>query len=174
MSPRSPRLKALSLLLPLLAACSHAPFDSQPMPRVDVERYMGRWYEIARLPNRFEKGCDGVTAEYALRQDGTVSVLNTCRKGGPEGAARTAGAKAWSVDPSGSRFEVSFFRPFKAPYWIIALDPQYRWAAVGHPRKKYLWILAREKALPPEVERDLLSKLQALGYDTAKLERPRQ
>lgn len=144
------------------------------MPSVETAKYMGKWYEIARLPNRFEKGCDGVTAEYALHKDGTVSVVNTCRKGGPEGPARTASAKAWRVDPSGSRYKVSFFRPFKAPYWIIELDPQYRWAAVGHPDRKYLWILSREKTLPPGVEKDLLAKLQALGYDTSRLERPKQ
>ncbi|MDP3542285.1 MAG: lipocalin family protein [Elusimicrobiota bacterium] len=167
-------MKILALMVLLLAACSHVPLDSQPMPRVETEKYMGKWYEIARLPNRFEKGCDGVTAEYALRKDGTVSVLNTCRKGGPQGPERTASAKAWSVDPSGSRYEVSFFRPFKAPYWIIELDPQYRWAAVGHPDRKYLWILSREKTLPPEIEKDLIAKLQTLGYDTARLERPKQ
>jgi apolipoprotein D and lipocalin family protein len=167
-------MKTLPLMILLLAACSHAPLDSQPMPRVETEKYMGKWYEIARLPNRFEKGCDGVTAEYALQKDGTVSVLNTCRKGGPQGPARTASAKAWAVDPSGSRYKVSFFRPFKAPYWIIELDPEYRWAAVGHPERKYLWILSRDKTLPPGVEKDLLAKLQALGYDTARLERPQQ
>lgn len=167
-------MKIFPLLVLFLASCSHVPLDSQPMPSVETAKYMGKWYEIARLPNRFEKGCDGVTAEYELQKDGTVSVLNTCRKGGPEGLARTARAKAWKVDPSGSRYKVSFFRPFKAPYWIIELDPQYRWAAVGHPDRKYLWILSREKTLPPGVEKDLLAKLQALGYDTARLERPKQ
>lgn len=166
-------MKTLSLALLLLAACSHAPLDSQPMPRVETEKYMGKWYEIARLPNRFEKGCDGVTAEYSLRKDGTVSVLNTCRKGGPRGPASKAKAKAWSVHESGSRYDVSFFRPFKAPYWIIDLDPGYRWAAVGHPERKYLWILSREPSLPPETESALLERLKALGYETGRLERPR-
>ncbi len=166
--------KALPLMLLLLSACSHIPFDSQPMPRVEAEKYMGKWYEIARLPNRFEKGCEGVTAEYALQKKGSVSVLNTCHKDSPQGPARTAKATAWSVDPSGSRYEVSFFKPFKAPYWIIELDPQYRWAAVGHPARKYLWILAREKTLPPDIEKELMAKLRALGYDTARMERPKQ
>ncbi len=166
-------LKMLPAMLLLLAGCSHVSLDSQPMPRVETEKYMGKWYEIARLPNRFEKGCDGVTAEYALQQDGSVSVLNTCRMKGPQGPARTARAKAWSVHPSGSRYEVSFFRPFKAPYWIIELDARYRWAAVGHPARKYLWILSRESSLPPAVERDLMAKLQALGYDVSRLERPK-
>lgn len=167
-------MKRTAALALILAGCTHAPLDSQPMPRVDAARYMGRWYEIARMPSRFEKGCDGVTADYALQKDGSVSVLNTCRKGGPQGPARTAKAKAWSVHESGSRYLVSFFRPFKAPYWIIDLDPDYRWAAVGHPERKYLWILSREPSLPPETEAALLERLKAMGYDVDRLERPRQ
>lgn len=167
-------MKRIAALALLLAGCTHAPLDTQPMPRVDAARYMGKWYEIARLPNRFERGCDGVTAEYAAQKDGSVSVLNTCRKGGPQGPASTAKAKAWSVHESGSRYQVSFFRPFKAPYWIIDLDPEYRWAAVGHPERKFLWILSRAPSLPPETEAPLLERLKALGYDTGRLERPRQ
>lgn len=166
-------MKRITALVLLLAGCTHAPLDSQPMPKVDSARYMGKWYEIARFPSRFERGCDGVTAEYALQKDGSVSVLNTCRKGGPQGPASKAKAKAWSVHESGSRYEVSFFRPFKAPYWIIDLDPGYRWAAVGHPERKYLWILSREPSLPPETEAALLERLKALGYETGRLERPR-
>lgn len=167
-------MRQLIAALLLLAACRHAPYDSQPMPKVDAARYMGKWYEVARYPNRFERGCDGVTAEYALQKDGSVSVLNTCHKGGPAGPARTAKAKAWRLEESGSRYAVSFLRPFKAPYWIIDLDPQYRWAAVGHPERKYLWILSREPVLPPATEAALLERLRALGYDTDRLERPKQ
>lgn len=166
-------MKRIASLVLLLAGCTHAPLDSQPMPKVDAARYMGKWYEIARMPSRFERGCDGVTADYALQKDGSVSVLNTCRKGGPQGPASTAKAKAWSVHESGSRYQVSFFRPFKAPYWIIDLDPDYRWAAVGHPERKYLWILSREPSLPPGAEAALLERLKGLGYDTGRLERPR-
>jgi apolipoprotein D and lipocalin family protein len=167
-------MRKIAALALLLSGCSHAPFDSQPMPKVDAARYMGKWYEIARMPSRFERGCDGVTAEYALQKDGSVSVLNTCHEGGPKGPARTAKAKAWGVHESGSRYQVSFFRPFKAPYWIIDLDPEYRWVAVGHPERKYLWILSREPSLPPGTEAALLARLQALGYDIGRLERPRQ
>jgi apolipoprotein D and lipocalin family protein len=157
-----------------LAGCAHVPFDSQPMPTVDAARYMGKWYEIARLPNRFEKGCAGVTAEYALEKDRTVSVLNTCHQDVPSGPVRASTGKAWIVDPSNSRLRVSFWRPFKAPYWIIELDPDYRWAAVGHPEHRYLWILSREKTLPPGAEEGLLARLKSLGYDVGKLERPLQ
>jgi len=87
------------------------------------------------MPSRFERGCDGVTAEYELRKDGSVDVLNTCHKGGPKGPARTAKARAWSMHESNSRYAVRFFWPFKAPYWIIDLDADYRWVAVGHPER---------------------------------------
>lgn len=166
-------MKKIAVLILIFAGCSHAPFDSQPMPTVDAARYMGKWYEIARMPSRFERGCDGVTAEYELRKDGSVDVLNTCRKDGPKGPARTAKARAWSTHESNSRYDVRFFWPFKAPYWIIDLDEDYRWAAVGHPERKYLWILSREPSLPPETEAGILARLAALGYDTARLERPR-
>lgn len=158
------------LLAALLGACAKAPLDSQPMPRVDVPRYMGKWYEIARYPQRFEKGCAGVTAEYALRPDGSVTLLNTCRQGGLQGPARTATARAWSVDPSGSRFEVSFFRPFKAPYWIVGLGPDYRWALVGHPRREYFWLLSRTPAMTEDDRKAALDEAARLGYDLSRLE----
>lgn len=162
------------LLIVLAAGCSHAPLDSQPMPKVEAARYMGKWYEIARLPNRFEKGCAGVTAEYELKGDGTVSVLNTCHEKDPAGPARQAKATAWSVDPSGSRYEVSFFRPFKAPYWVIALEPEYRWAVVGHPKKKYLWILSRTPKMAEADEKAAFGAAAALGYDMGTVERTKQ
>ena len=163
-------MRLLALAAALLAACARAPLDSQPMPRVEIPRYMGKWYEIARYPQRFEKGCAGVTAEYALRPDGSVSVLNTCRQGGPQGPARTASARAWSVDPSGSRFEVSFFRPFKAPYWIVGLGPDYRWALVGHPERKYFWLLSRTPAMAEADRKAALDEAARLGYDLSRLE----
>lgn len=165
-------MKRFFLLL-MLTGCSHAPLDTQPMPTVDLSRYMGKWYEIARYPSRFERGCDGVTAEYTRRSDGAVDVLNTCRKGGPTGPARTAKARAWSRHPSNSRFAVSFFRPFKAPYWIVALDPDYRWALVGHPERAYLWLLSRTPVMADTDEQKALAEAARLGYDLSKLERPK-
>ncbi|MFA6315858.1 MAG: lipocalin family protein [Elusimicrobiota bacterium] len=167
------RAAALAAFL-LMGGCGHAPFDSQPMPSVELDRYMGRWYEIARYPNSFEKGCHGVTADYALQEDRTVAVVNTCRKDGPKGPVRSARARAWSVDPSNSRLKVSFFRPFSAPYWIVALDPEYRWAMVGHPERKYLWVLSRTPALDPSVDAGVMAEVARLGYDPARLERPEQ
>jgi len=158
----------------LLASCAKAPLDSQPMPSIELSRYMGKWYEIARLPNLFEQGCAGVTAEYALQKDGSVSVLNTCRKDTPQGPARSAKAKAWSVDPSNSRFEVSFFRPFKAPYWVIALEPDYRWALVGHPKRSYLWLLSRVPKMAEADEKAAFAEAARLGYDLTRVEKTPQ
>jgi apolipoprotein D and lipocalin family protein len=165
-------MKILAAAVLLAAGCARAPLDSQPMPRVELARYMGRWYEIARYPSRFEKGCHAVTADYALQADGAVSVLNTCREGGPEGPVRVAKARAWSEHESNSRFQVSFFRPFKAPYWIIALAGDYRWAVVGHPRRDYLWVLSRAPVMTADDERAALAAAAAAGYDLARLERP--
>lgn len=140
------------------------------MPRVDVARYMGHWYEIARFPKWFERDAHGVTADYSLSEDGTVSVVNTAHKGAVEGPIKKATAKAWPVEPGRSRFKVRFYWPFKGDYWIIMLDPDYRWAVVGNPNKTSLWILSRTPTLPEDEEREILRKVAALGYDTSKLE----
>lgn len=164
------RILAVATLL--LSACAHRPaIDSQPMPQVDLARYMGRWHEIVRYPHRFERGCREVTADYALRPDGRLDVLNSCRKGEPP-ALKTARATGWSVHPSASRLKVRFFWPFSGDYWIVGLDPDYRWVMVGSPRKDYFWILARQPTLPPALEQELFERARALGYAPARFERP--
>jgi apolipoprotein D and lipocalin family protein len=160
------------LLLGLSSLCwAGIPLDSQPMPRIEVARYMGRWYEIARYPKWFERGCHAVTADYTLQADGTVAVLNSCRKGSVDGPLKTAKARAWSVEPGNSRFKVRFFWPFNGDYWIIHVDPKYQWAVVGHPKRKSLWILSRAPTLTKDEEADILKKITELGYDVARLER---
>lgn len=166
------RAALLALLAAAAAACA-SPGPAQPSPAVDAARYMGRWYEIARYPHWFERGCVAVTADYALNPDGSVAVLNTCRVGSPDGPVRTARGTAWRTDATGSRYKVSFFRPFTGPYWIVALDPDYRWALVGHPRRSSLWILSRTPRLPPQTEAAILKTAAGLGYDTRRLVRDR-
>ncbi|MCX5789243.1 MAG: lipocalin family protein [Elusimicrobia bacterium] len=156
----------------LCGACAtHPVFDSQPMPQVDLSRYMGRWHEIVRYPHSFERGCRNVTADYALLPGGKVAVLNACEKGTPP-KAKTASAKAWSIHPTNSRLKVCFFWPFKGDYWIVGLDPEYRWAMVGSPRKDYFWILSRSPRLDPALEATLFEEARRLGYDPAGFERP--
>lgn len=141
------------------------------MPSLELKRYMGRWYEIARYPKWFERNCHGVTVDYDLLPDGSVGVLNSCHKKSVNGPLVTARAKAWAIHPSQSRFKIQFFWPFNGPYWVIAVDPGYQWAVIGHPKRRSLWILARSPRLDPAVETEILNQISALGYNPAKLER---
>ena len=163
-------------LMVLSAACSSPPVNrdlSIPLTTVDyvdIERYQGRWYEVARFPNSFEKNCEGVTADYGRRDDGLISVVNTCRKGAPDGPAETAKGRARIVDEeTNAKLEVSFFGPFWGDYWVIDLDADYSLALVGEPSGRYLWILSRT----PEVEKPRLdaaiATLTAFGYNTDAL-----
>lgn len=164
-------MRRLLPLVALLAGCAHAP-SAPPLrtvDRVDLSRYVGRWYEIATIPMSFQKGCVGVTATYTLRADGDVDVVNTCRKETLDGPERSAEGKAWSVDPSNAKLEVRFFWPFHGSYWIIDLDPDYRWAVVGHPDRKYLWILSRTPQMDPATYDAILGRLRAQDYDTSLL-----
>ncbi len=161
----------LAAALSFLAACAHAPAGPplRTVERVDLQRYMGRWYEIATIPMSFQKGCVGVTANYSLRPDGDVDVVNTCRKETLDGPEREATAKAWSVDPSNAKLVVRFFWPFTGDYWIIDLDPEYRWAVVGHPSRKYLWILSRTPRMDDATYEGILSRLREQAYDLSLL-----
>jgi len=142
----------------------------QTVGHVDLQRYMGTWYEIARYPHRFQDGCVGSRADYELRPDGTVKVVNQCREGSPDGPVRKATGTARVVDAAtNARLEVSFFRPFWGDYWIIELDPDYRWVMVGHPSRDYLWFLSRTPEMEEAVYQRLVSGLPAKGYDPGRL-----
>jgi apolipoprotein D and lipocalin family protein len=137
---------------------------------VDLNRYMGEWYEIARYPNSFQKGCVGSKATYTLLDDGKVSVLNECYDGSFSGKLRSAKGKAWVIDKNtNAKLKVSFFWPFSGDYWIIDLGNNYKYAVVGHPKRKYLWILSRTKTMEGKVYKAILSRLKDKQYDTSKL-----
>ncbi len=139
----------------------------QTVHDVDIDRYSGLWYEIARYENRFEKGCIGATAYYTPTEDG-ISVVNSCyaQNAAPIGKAE---GSAYAVDESGSRLKVTFFWPFYGDYWILMLAGDYRYSVVGDPDRKYLWILAREATLSKSDEQHILSELPRFGYDATKL-----
>lgn len=164
----------------LLTACGSYPAGNanvpQPTKAVELERYLGKWYELARYENRFEKGCEAVTAEYAKRDDGLISVLNTCRKGSVDGEKDTAEGKAKIVEGSnGAKLKVSFFGPFFfGDYWVLDRAEDYSWSIVGEPSGKYLWILTREPVLSKDKRDALINKAKALGYDTSLLYFPKQ
>jgi apolipoprotein D and lipocalin family protein len=147
----------------------------QTVPELDLDRYEGTWYEIARLPNRFEKGCEGVTATYAVREDGKVDVTNRCRRDGPDGREKVARGVARRPDPAvPGVLQVSFFGPFWGDYQVIALEPEYRWAVVGSPDRKYLWVLARSPSMVAADRQAALSAASAQGFDTKALLFPEQ
>jgi apolipoprotein D and lipocalin family protein len=164
-------------LLPLcLAACSLPPVNrSRDVPlgavaQVDLKQYVGKWYELARFPNGFEENCEGVTAEYAVRPDGRIDVLNTCREGSPSGKAREAKGIASVVDPAtDARLKVHFGVPFEGDYWILDRADDYAWSLVGEPAGRYLWVLSRTPTVSQAVRDDLLKRLSARGYATDQL-----
>ncbi|MGE5502678.1 MAG: lipocalin family protein [Ignavibacteriales bacterium] len=164
----------------LLAACSSAgPVGNRAVPQpakaVELKRYLGRWYEYARYENRFERGCEGVTAEYGLREGGGVTVINTCRKGAPDGPVKVARGKAKVVEGSrGAKLKVSFFGPFYGDYWVLDHADDYSWSVVGEPSGRYLWVLTRE-ARPDAARAALLEqRVRKLGYDWALVRKTRQ
>ena len=139
--------------------------------QVEVQRYMGTWYEIARYPNSFERGCSAVTADYTLRDDGTVHVLNTCRDSDGVTVKSTTEGFAEIADPrTNAKLTVYFFYPFGAPYWIIDLGENYEYAVVGDPSRTFLWILSRTPTLDAETYEQILQRLPEKGYDPAQLE----
>lgn len=159
----------------LLSACILPPVNrdaSVPLgqvAQVDVDRYAGRWFEIARFPNNFERGCAGVTAEYARREDGRLSVVNTCREA--DGEVRRAVGSARIVDTeTNARLKVRFGAPFEGDYWVLDRAEDYSWALVGEPSGRFLWMLSRTATISDALKADLTSRLAARGYDTAALE----
>ncbi len=145
------------------------------VPYVDLNRYVGTWYEIATIPQRFQKDCVAVTATYTLREDGNIAVLNRCRKKILDGELKEAKGKAWVVDKtSNAKLRVQFFWPFKGDYWIIELDADYQYAVVGHPERKYLWILSRTPQMDETLYQDLLQRIANRGYDVSLIKRTLQ
>lgn len=145
----------------------------QPAKPVELSQYLGRWYEIARYEQSFQQGCEGVSADYALRADGKISVRNACRK--PNGKVSVVNGKAKIVDTAtNAKLKVSFFGPFYGDYWVLDRADDYAWAIVGEPSGRYLWLLSREQTPAPEQVAALIARAGALGYDTSMLIRTRQ
>lgn len=179
---RSVTVGAMALLvggaIGLLAACASGGRSvsgnarvPEPEKAVDPERYLGLWYEFARYENRFERGCEAVTANYAKRDDGLISIVNACRVGSVSGEAKESEGKAKFVAGSGNaKLKVSFFGPFYVgDYWILDHADDYSWSIVGEPSGKYLWILTREAKPSAEQRTALIERARKLGYDVTLL-----
>lgn len=165
------------ILLVLTATLSRSLFASSSRPqlqtasKVDIPRYMGGWHEISRLEHRFQKNCIGSFAEYRLRPDGEVDVLNSCIDE-KSGKRREAKGRAWSVDPvDNAKLKVSFFWPFRGDYWIIELGEKYDYSVVGSPDRKYLWILGREPAIDENLYGEIVERLRSQGFPVDNLVR---
>ena len=144
---------------------AHVP---EPARDVDLHRYLGRWFEIARYDQRFERECEAATADYAFRSDGKIDVVNRCRKS--DGGLKEARGLARIVDAqTNAKLKVSFFGPFYGNYWILDRADDYSWSIVGEPSGRYLWILARDPNPAEQQVRRLVSRVAAIGYDTSML-----
>ena len=157
----------------VLFACSKTarpvgnPRVPEPAKSVHIKSYLGRWYEIARYEVGFERDCEGVTADYSVRTDGLVRVVNTCREGSPNGPARSAEAKARITQAVEAGRSVG-------DYWVLDRAEDYTWSIVGEQSGKYLWLLSRDATPPPDVTAMLIARARALGYDTSLLRMTRQ
>lgn len=159
------KLNALSVLLCRMVGCSKLTVDNSVVTNIDLNRYLGSWYEIARFDHRFERGMHQTKATYVLREDGKVGVLNTGTKNGKSSQAK--GVAKRTDNPGLLR--VSFWRPFYSDYRIMLIDDDYQYALVGSGNDDYLWILSRTPQISGEIKDKILAEANRRGYDTGKL-----
>jgi apolipoprotein D and lipocalin family protein len=163
----------LTLLTTVMSTVSSVPL--QTVPSVNLEKYAGRWYEIASFPQRFQKGCHCTFAEYTPTGKGYVRVYNSCRRDSSRGKEPTITGRAYPVKGSNNaKLRVQFFWPFRGDYWIIELADDYSYAVVGAPGRNYLWILSRSPKMSDEAYAILLSKVSAMGFDISRLQKTDQ
>jgi apolipoprotein D and lipocalin family protein len=165
----------LAILVSAVAGCApaHPPLDT--VFQVDLSRYLGRWYEIARYPAWFEKDCVGATADYSRNPDGTVKVVNSARLRSLDGPVKTAVGRARVVEATTqAKLKVAFFLFFEGDYWILELGENYDYALIGEPGRKYLWILSRTPQMDETLYQQILSRLPAKDYDPVRLIRTPQ
>jgi lipocalin len=157
----------LVLLIAVFTGCrsSRQPVDLTPLDNVDLPRYIGQWYEIARFDHWFERGMTHTKASYTMREDGDIQVVNTGLK---DGKVKTSTGRAKRADKHGL-LRVSFFWPFYGDYRILWVDENYQYALVGGDGSEYLWILSRTTAVNPTVKRLILTEAKHRGYDADKL-----
>lgn len=154
-----------------LVGCGSVDTDLQTVARVDAQRYMGKWYDVASFPQRFQKNCKCTSAEYTLVDDETVEVFNRCIDS-ETGEVKDIKGKAFIADKTtNAKLKVQFFWPFKGDYWIIELAEDYSYAVVSEPGKNYLWILSRTPKMDEQLLDDIIEHLKQKGFDTGKIVR---
>lgn len=165
----------------LVIGTSSASAKASPLKtveHVELNRYAGKWYEIARFDQKFQKNCTAVSAEYTLKKNGEVKVQNICRLFSPDGKLKSSIARAWVTDKNtNAKLKVQFFlKRFRLPflagnYWILDLDQDYKHAIVGDPSRKYLWILSRTKDMDESLYNELVARARSMDFDVTKLQK---
>lgn len=156
--------------LSLSVGCTTLPEQVKPVDHFELSRYLGTWYEIARLDHRFERGLTRVQAQYALNADGSVQVINRGYDPVRQRWQQATGVAKFMGSSDTGLLKVSFFRPFYGTYAVFALDhEQYQYAVISGPSHDYLWILARTPTLPEALKQQLVEKARAAGFDTRGL-----
>lgn len=165
-----PVVTGVALALALVSCKSPTPPKGvKPITGFDAERYLGKWYEIARLENRFERGLEQVTATYGKRSDGGISVLNRGYDPAKKQWKASEGKAYFTGTPDTAALKVSFFGPFYGGYNVIALDDHYQYALVSGPNRDYLWILSRTPHIPESVRQNYLAIAQRMGFPVEKI-----
>jgi apolipoprotein D and lipocalin family protein len=152
-----------------LSSCRTIPEGAVAVKPFDSEKYLGKWYEIARFDFRFEKGLNNTTANYSMNENGTIKVVNRGYDFRKDRWKQSVGKAKFLSDKDEAKLKVSFFGPFYAGYNVIALDQEYRYALIAGKNLKYLWLLSRETTMPQDVKDNYLSQAIQIGYDTSKL-----
>lgn len=157
-------------VLPGCAALQQADYaELQTVDWVNLDRFLGTWYEIARYPNDFEQDCQGVTAQYSLKDSGKIRVVNTCRDSDGRTTDRIEGVARVDDRRTNAKLKVSFFWPFSGPYWIIDLDADYQYAVIGEPSRRFFWILSRTPTMEDATLDGILAKMPGWEYDADRL-----
>ena len=159
----------ISVMLALLASCANIPKGVTAVSPFEKEKYLGKWFEIARFDFRFEKGLNNTTAEYSLNSNGTIKVVNRGYNYEKKIRKEATGKAKFVGNEKVAMLKVSFFGPFYAGYNVIAIDPEYKYALVSGSSFDYLWILSREKTIPAEIKSLYLEKAEKLGYKVSNL-----
>jgi len=162
------KTSALICMVLLFTACSSKNPPLQTVQKVDINKYLGTWYEIARYEHFFEKDCKNVSANYSMIDEQTIKVVNRCTNMLTNEKKEAIG-RAYATDDTNSKLKVSFFRPFYGDYWVMILDENYDYVVVGTPSREYLWILCRKPILDEKIKNEILQKLPNLGFDASKL-----
>ena len=168
------RANKIILIIAIMFSCKNYQI-METVSSVDLNKYAGKWYEIASYPTIFQKGCTNTSAEYLITGKDYIKVINRCNKDSVDGIAKSIEGKAFIVKNSNNtKLKVQFFWPFKGDYWIIGLAEDYSWAIVSHPNRKYLWILSRKPVMDESIYKKVIQLIIDKGLDPMKLKKTSQ